>query len=180
MSQLGRVKQWNTFARCWHLFDAAWQNPLECAPTIEKYLKGLTKPIYHPLVDCGDHVVVINSKQIAFPGEEWRRRAYFHHTGYSGGASWTPAWELHDRDPTMIFRKAVYHHMKGNLFRRVVMERLHIYPDSNVPEEVMENISNQIRSLRSIPKTLDSYSKDEIEKYPKIIDYPEDYILSKN
>jgi len=42
-------QQWNTFARCWHLFDAAWQNPLECAPTIEKYLKGLIKPIYHPL-----------------------------------------------------------------------------------------------------------------------------------
>jgi len=41
-------QQWNTFARCWHLFDAAWQNPLECAPTIEKYLKGLIKPIYHP------------------------------------------------------------------------------------------------------------------------------------
>lgn len=70
--------------------------------------------------------------------------------------------------------------MKGNLFRRVVMERLHIYPDSNVPEEVMENITNQIRPLRSIPKTLDSYSKEEIEKYPKIMDYPEDFILSKN
>lgn len=54
------------------------------------------------LVDCGDHVVVINSKQIAFPGDEWRRRAYFHHTGYSGGASWTPAWELHEKDSTMV------------------------------------------------------------------------------
>lgn len=81
---------------------------------------------------------------------------------------------------SQIFRKAVYHHMKGNLFRRVVMERLHIYSDSNVPEEVMENITNQIPPLRSIPKTLGSYSKEEIEKYPKIIDYPEDFILSKN
>lgn len=54
------------------------------------------------LVDSGDHVVVMNSKNIAFPGEEWRRRVYFHHTGYSGGASWTPAWELHSKDPTMV------------------------------------------------------------------------------
>jgi large subunit ribosomal protein L13 len=69
--------------------------------------------------------------------------------------------------------------MKGNLFRRVVMERLHIYPDSNVPEEIMENITNQIQPLRPIPKTLDSYSNEEIEKYPKIIDYPQDYLLSK-
>lgn len=73
----------------------------------------------------------------------------------------------------------MYHYMKGNLFRRVVMERLHIYPNSNVPEEVMENITNQIQPIRSIPKTLDSYSNEEIEKYPKIIDYPKEYILSK-
>lgn len=70
--------------------------------------------------------------------------------------------------------------MKGNLFRRVVMERLHIYPDSNVPKEIMENITNQIRPLRSIPKTLESYSKEEIKTYPKIIDYPNDYILPKH
>lgn len=54
------------------------------------------------LVDCGDHVVVINSKKVAFPGDEWRRRVYFHHTGYQGGATWTPAWELHGRDPTLV------------------------------------------------------------------------------
>lgn len=70
--------------------------------------------------------------------------------------------------------------MKGNLFRRQVMERLHIYPNSIVPEEIMENITNQIRPLRSIPKSLDCYSEKEILKFPKIMDYPNDYILSKN
>jgi len=70
--------------------------------------------------------------------------------------------------------------MKGNLYRRVVMQRLHIYPDSNVPVEIMENITNQIRPLRSIPKPLSTYSNEEITNYPKIIDYPEDYILTKN
>lgn len=70
--------------------------------------------------------------------------------------------------------------MKGNLYRRVVMERLHIYPDFNVPEGVMENITNQIRPLRSIPKTMESYSKETIKKFPKIFDYPEDYILKEN
>lgn len=70
--------------------------------------------------------------------------------------------------------------MKGNLFRRQVMERLHIYPNSIVPEEIMENITNQIRPLRSIPKSLDCYNEKEILKFPKIMDYPNDYILSKN
>lgn len=82
---------------------------------------GLHKPIYHPMStfllnnkffiynihypfadNCGDHVVLINTADIALPGDEWRKRVYFHHTGYSGGASWTLAWELHKKDPKMV------------------------------------------------------------------------------
>lgn len=51
---------------------------------------------------------------------------------------------------------------------------------SNVPEEVTENITNQIPPLGSILKTPGYYSKEEIEKCSKIINYPEDFILSKN
>lgn len=80
---------------------------------------GTYKPIYHPLSkifstdligsinkifldDCGDHVIVINSAEIALPGDEWRKRVYFHHTGYPGGASWTLAWQLHNKDPVLV------------------------------------------------------------------------------
>lgn len=52
--------------------------------------------------DCGDHVIVINSYDVALPGDEWTKRVYFHHTGYPGGASWTLAWELHKKDPTLV------------------------------------------------------------------------------
>lgn len=46
--------------------------------------------------------MVINTAEIALPGDEWKKRAYFHHTGYAGGASWTLAWQLHEKDPTMV------------------------------------------------------------------------------
>lgn len=95
--------------------------------TICRYLKGDHKPIlggpskstsyilHHYMVDnlcsincflilgdCGDHVVVINSQDIALKGDEWFYRVYFHHTGYPGGATWTKAYELHQKDPTMV------------------------------------------------------------------------------
>lgn len=95
-------QQWATFARTWHVFDCKWQDPYESANVIKKYLMGLHKPIYHPMNDCGDVVVCINSRDIALRGDEWRKRAYFHHTGYPGGASWTLAWELHNKDPTLV------------------------------------------------------------------------------
>lgn len=177
MTALGRVKQWNTFARTWHLFDAKWQNPIESGPTVAKYLQGLHKPIFHPMSECGDHVVVINTKDIALPGDEWRLRVYFHHTGYPGGASWTKAWELHDKDPTMVMKKAVYIAMDGTLQRRYNMLRLHLFADERVPDEIMQNVTNQIKPLRYVSPSLYDYSEEEIEKFPKIVDYPHDYVI---
>ena len=99
MSKFERVKQWAAFARNWHVYDAKWQNPFQSARVITKVLEGKNKPIYHPLTDCGDHVVVINSKHIALLGREWQHRVYYHHTGYPSkfkhmgavnGALWIP------------------------------------------------------------------------------------------
>ncbi|CAG7661307.1 unnamed protein product [Allacma fusca] len=173
-----RVQQWLTFSRSWWLFDAKWQDPYKAAPIIAKYLKGAHKPIHGGShVDCGDHVVVINSKEIALRADEWFYRVYFHHTGYPGGATWTKAWELHKKDPTMIIQKAVYTKLGVNLNRRPNIARLHIYPDENVPEKIMQNVTDQIPGLRTVPKSIDDYTKEEIEKYPKLFDYPKDYAL---
>ncbi|KAF5307460.1 hypothetical protein FQR65_LT06815 [Abscondita terminalis] len=177
MSTLKRVQQWATFARIWHIFDATWQNPFESAQVLKKYLMGLYKPIYHPMNDCGDHVIVINCSDIALPGEEWKKRVYFHHTGYPGGATWTLAHELHKKDPVLILKKAVYNSMDGNLQRRYTMERLHLFADAEVPTKLLGNVSNQIRQIRPTPKRLDHYTQKEMEEYPKLIDYPKDYIL---
>ncbi|XP_062546591.1 large ribosomal subunit protein uL13m [Armigeres subalbatus] len=177
MSAARRVQQWATFARTWHVYDCTWQNPFESASLIRKHLMGLHKPIYHPMNDCGDHVVVINTAEIALPGDEWKKRVYFHHTGYPGGASWTLAWELHEKDPTQIMKKAVYRSMHGNLQRRHTMQRLHLFKDDQVPKEILENITNQIRQPRRVPQRLDQMDPDLLENFPKIMDYPKDYIL---
>lgn len=57
------------------------------------------------------------------------------------------------------------------------MERLHIFPDSEIPEEIRPNISGQIRPLRPVPKRLTEYTEEEINTYPKVFDYPNDYVL---
>ena len=114
---------------------------------------------------------------MALPGNEWQKRAYFHHTGYPGGATWTLAWELHTKDPTMIMKKAVYRSMHGNLQRRYTMQRLHLFPDDNVPEEILKNVTSQIRQPREVPVRLDHIDEETIKNYPQIFDYPKDYIL---
>lgn len=121
----------------------------------------------------------INTKEIALRGDEWTKRVYFHHTRFPGGATWTLAWELHSKDPTMIMKKAVYRGLGGNLQRRYTMERLHLYPDEKVPHEILENVTNQIRQTRPVPQRLDHIDQETVENFPKIVDFPEDY-LPKN
>lgn len=74
---------------------------------LQKILTVFANSLFITLADCGDHVVVINSQDISMRGDEWYYRVYFHHTGYPGGATWTKAWELHKKDPTMVVNRLV-------------------------------------------------------------------------
>ena len=70
--------------------------------------------------------------------------------GAWNGPLWIPAWQLHDRDPTLIMWKvlqtsngsnplvlylyiqAVYNNMSGSAFRRNNIARLHVFPGEEV------------------------------------------------
>lgn len=67
--------------------------------------------------------------------------------------------------------------MTGNLQRRYTMQRLHIFPDENVPEDMLKNVSNQIKQLKPVPARLHEISPEEKEKIPRLIKYPDDYQL---
>ncbi|XP_067124535.1 large ribosomal subunit protein uL13m isoform X2 [Centruroides vittatus] len=177
LSQYKRAQQWSVFARLWYLYDAKWQNPFESAEKIAFYLAGKHKPIYHPLSDVGDHVVVINTKDIAMPDLEWKYRMYYHHTRYAGGASWTSAWELHQKDQTKVLWKAVYKACGRSLLRHNRMERLHLFPDDKIPENILNNISDHIRQLKIVPKKLEEYSEEELKNFPKVFEWPEDFVI---
>ncbi|XP_003742086.1 39S ribosomal protein L13, mitochondrial [Galendromus occidentalis] len=171
------VDQKLTFARLWAVFDAKHQNPFNSAELIANVLQGKDKPLYHYHTDCGDHVVVINCKDISLPWYEWKYRMYYHHTDYAGGASWTAAWEMHDKNPTKVLEKAVYRALPGDLTRRLRMSRLHLYADDSIPDEIKENITRQLRQLRKVPRKLDDIPEDERRSFPKLFDFPENHTL---
>lgn len=76
-----------------------------------------------------------------------------------------------------IVHKAVYNAMKGTLQRRHTMQRLHLIEDSNIPPEILGNISNQLKQARVVPKRLDHIDEETVKNFPKIMEYPENYIL---
>lgn len=40
--------------------------------------------------DCGDHVVIINARHIAFSGNKWEQKVYSSHTGWAWVLAWYP------------------------------------------------------------------------------------------
>lgn len=57
------------------------------------------------------------------------------------------------------------------------MQRLHIFSDDNVPKDMLENVTNQIRQLKPVPVRLDHIPLEERESFPQLIKYPKDYEL---
>ncbi|RWS15667.1 putative ribosomal protein L13-like protein [Dinothrombium tinctorium] len=183
LTKFRRTQQWLTFARLWYLYDATYQDVFDSAIVIAQYLRGMNKPIYdHVRQDVGNHVVVINTSKVSMPVDEWKWRMYSHHSRYGGGQTWAAAHELHSKDPTIVLYKAVYKEVGSapravNLIRSPTMARLHLFPDACIPPEIKANICDQIRQVQPVLKSLKDYSEEEVEKFPKIVDYPEDYVV---
>ncbi|KAG9471531.1 large ribosomal subunit protein uL13m [Eleutherodactylus coqui] len=162
------AQQWATFSRMWYIIDATMQPPGKIAAMCALRLQGLHKPVYHAVSDCGDHVVVKNTRHIAFSGNKWEQKVYSSHTGYPGGFKQITAATLHRKDPTAIVRKAVYGMLPKNLHRRTLMLRLHIFPEAEIPEEILKNLVEELKQPRIIPRRLNEYSKEEIETFPRL------------
>lgn len=183
LTRLRRVKQWQTFTRTWWLYDAKWQDPFDSGLLISRYLSGKQKPIWHPDLDCGDHVVVINAAHVALPNQEWKWRFFFHHTQYAGGAKWASAWSLHQKDPTFVLERAIYkscRYNKDSIRRKEFFARLMMFRDEKMPEEIKQNITAQIRQLRVVPKKIEECTPEELDKFPKVFDYNPDFRLDQD
>lgn len=171
LTKLRRVKQWQTFARTWWLYDAKWQDPYDSGLLLARYLTGKHKPIWHPNVECGDFVVVINGSQVALPNEEWKWRHFFHNTQFGGGVNWASAWELHMKDPTFVLERAIYRFCGKDDPRLRAFAKLILLKDDKIPDDIKSKITAQIRQIRPVPRKLNEIPAEELANYPKIFDY---------
>jgi len=48
---------------------------------------------------------------------------------------------------------------------------MHALLNQEVPSELMENVSDVIRQVQMVPRTLDSYADEEIRAFPKLFDW---------
>ncbi|HUV72535.1 MAG TPA: 50S ribosomal protein L13 [Clostridia bacterium] len=121
--------------RKWHLVDAEGQILGRLASRITPLLLGKCKSYFVRNLDCGDHVVVINAKQVVVTGRKEQQKKYYSYSGYPGGLKVSLLAELREKFPERIIEKAVYNMLPKNKLRSERMKRLHVFANQQHPYE---------------------------------------------
>ena len=115
--------------REWHLVDVKDQILGRSATRIARFLTGKDKVEYVSHQDVGDHVVVINAKEVGVTGKKEKQKTYYRHSGHPGGLRAETLGELRERRPGEIIRRAVKGMLPKNKLQKSMLKRLHIFAD---------------------------------------------------
>ena len=115
----------------WILINAEGAVLGRLASYVSILLRGKHKPNFTPHVDCGDNVIVINSKKINLTGKKWEQKKYIRYTGYPGGQRSLNATEQFEKNPNSIIEKSVKGMLPKNKLGADLFRNLHVFADSD-------------------------------------------------
>jgi large subunit ribosomal protein L13 len=130
--------------RNWFIIDCNGQKLGRLATTIASLLKGKMKPHYHPSVDMGDYVILINADSILINQES--KHYIVSNPGRPGHS--LRIKNVSDCLPKFTIEQAV----KGMLSqteKKRLMKRLNIYTDQNHPHQAQKPSEIDVSNLYS-------------------------------
>lgn len=113
--------------REWHLVDLKDKVLGREATKIAMLLMGKQKPYFVRNLDCGDYVVVTNSKEVKVTGKKELLKNYYRHSGYPGGFKSERLIDLRKRRPDEIIKEAVKGMLPQNRLRDQMLKRLFVF-----------------------------------------------------
>lgn len=113
--------------RKWYIIDAANKPLGRVATEAAKLLRGKHKPTFTPNIDVGDHVIIINCKDIVLTGNKINQKVYRHHSGYIGGMKEVVAKDMLAKNPTKMMMLAVTGMLPHNSLGRAQARKLRVY-----------------------------------------------------
>ena len=119
--------------RTWHLIDANSQVLGRVATVAAKLLQGKHKPSYTPFLDLGDHVVVVNAKQVKLTGRKEDQKLYRQHSGYEGGLREERAVTVRSQRPTRLVEQAVRGMLPKTKLGNAMYRKLKVYAGPDHP-----------------------------------------------
>lgn len=117
--------------RKWYIVDAEGVSLGRLASQVAAILRGKNKAEFTPNVDCGDHVIVINSDKIVLTGKKVEQKYYRHHSGYVGGLKEVGYDKLLKEKSDFVVTHAIKGMLPKNSLGRKMIKKLRVYRDAN-------------------------------------------------
>ena len=115
--------------RKWYIIDAANKPLGRVATEAARLLAGKHKPIYTKNVDTGDHVIIINCKDVKLTGNKLNQKVYRHHSGYIGGMKEVVAKDMLESNSTKAMMLAVKGMLPHTSLGAQMLKKLRVYAD---------------------------------------------------
>lgn len=131
----------------WLLIDANGQSVGRLAVKVATILMGKHKPTYTPHVDCGDCIVVLNTKGLRFGTDKVAHKELPHFTmkatkktyarwsGYPGGRKLISAEQMLIQHPEEVLRLAVKRMLPKTKLGRNMIKKLKLFPGASHPHQ---------------------------------------------
>ncbi len=113
--------------RRWYVLDASGAVLGRLATQAASILRGKHKPIFAPHMDTGDHVIVVNAKEVTLSGEKVRTKIAYRHSGHPGGLTETNYGRLLAEKPAFAVEKAIRGMLPHNRLGRQIGGKLRVY-----------------------------------------------------
>ncbi len=121
--------------REWFVVDASGKTLGRLATEVARILRGKHKPIYSPMIDVGDYVIVVNAEKVRVTGRKLTQKFYYRHSGYPGGFKQISLRDMLARHPTRVIEYAVRGMLPKNALGRRMFKKLKVYAGPDHPHQ---------------------------------------------
>lgn len=117
-------------SRKWYIIDAADKPLGRVAAAAASILRGKHLPTFTPNVDCGDHVIILNTDKVILTGKKLEKKVRYYHTGWMGGLKEIKYNKLMAEKSDKAVYMAVEGMLPHNTIGASALKRLRVYKGS--------------------------------------------------
>ena len=120
----------NEIEKKWYIIDAENKPLGRVATEVARLARGKHKPTFSTHIDCGDHVIVINTDKMVLTGNKINQKVYRHHSGYVGGMKEVSAKDMMAGKSDKVLLLAVKGMLPKNSLGRKMLTKVRAYKGS--------------------------------------------------
>ena len=91
-------------------------------------------------MDCGDHVIIVNTDKVVLTGNKLDQKMYYNHSGFPGGLRERNAKVMVENYPVEMVERAVWGMLPKGKLGRQMYKKLFVCADANHGHEAQKPI----------------------------------------